>query len=50
MSLTAVMVMMGLFLQATENSPQQEPENDPKNAQKGEMTNCSALTCNTCRS
>uniref|UniRef100_A0A671YCK3 MORC family CW-type zinc finger 2 n=1 Tax=Sparus aurata TaxID=8175 RepID=A0A671YCK3_SPAAU len=25
-------------------TPQQEPDNDPKNAQKGEMTDCSALT------
>lgn len=36
--------MIVLFLQASEKSPQQEPENDTKNAQKGEMMDCSTIT------
>uniref|UniRef100_A0A671YDW9 MORC family CW-type zinc finger 2 n=1 Tax=Sparus aurata TaxID=8175 RepID=A0A671YDW9_SPAAU len=37
-------LMIVLFLHAYTQTPQQEPDNDPKNAQKGEMTDCSALT------
>lgn len=39
--------MIVLLLQASDKSPQQEPENDTKNAQKGEMMDCSTLTCIT---
>lgn len=44
MSPIADVVMIVLFLHAYTQTPQQEPDNDPKNAQKGEMTDCSALT------
>lgn len=37
--------MIVLFLQASEKSPQEEPENDAKNAQKGETMDRSSLTC-----
>lgn len=36
--------MIVLFLHAHKQTPQQEPDNDPKNAQKGEKTDCSALS------